>query len=272
MQMDVQWHAEWIQSPSDPTPTTPLPIFRKRFEIGKPIAKATIHICGLGQFELHLDGQRVSDDLFSPAWSCYSKTCYYVSYDVASMLRGGANAIGVMLGNGMYNVMGGRYHKFKGTFGPPKLIAQLQIDFADGTSETILSDDSWRCTAGPIRFSCIYGGEDYDAREEQTGWDTADFDDAKWAPVTIADDPGGKLIAQSTFPVRIMEEFTPAKITEPKPGVKSWTSARTSPASPASPSPARSAQRSNSSQENSSPTPGSSRKKTAAAPHISLTP
>ena len=89
-----------------------------------------------------------------------------------------------MLGNGMYNVVGGRYAKFIGSFGPPKLILQLHIDYADGTSSAIVSDDSWKAAAGPIAFSCIYGGEDYDARKEIAGWDMPGFDDSAWEAAT----------------------------------------------------------------------------------------
>ena len=95
-----------------------------------------------------------------------------------------------MLGNGMYNVAGPRYTKFKGTFGPPKLIAQLQLEFADGTSETLVTDSAWKATAGPITFSSIYGGEDYDARLEQPGWDAPGFDDAAWVSALEVNGPG----------------------------------------------------------------------------------
>ncbi len=167
--------------------------------------QATIHICGLGHYELRINGRRVGDREMDPGWTNYRKTCLYSSYDVTRMLKPGENAIAVMLGNGMYNVPGGRYTKFKDTFGPPKLICQMHVTFTDGSTQTIVSDESWKCALGPILFTCIYGGEDYDARREQPGWDGPGFDDSKWSPVTVCDGPGGKLVAQYAPPVKVAD-------------------------------------------------------------------
>jgi hypothetical protein len=124
-----------------------------------------------------------------------------------------------MLGNGMYHVAGGRYVKFTGSFGPPKMILQLRIELADGTSTEVLSDGSWRTAPGPIQFSCIYGGEDHDARREQPGWDRPGFDDSAWQPAGVVEGPGGRLTARSAPPVKVMEVFRTVKVTAPKPGV-----------------------------------------------------
>ena len=88
--------------------------------------------------------------------------------------------------------------KFTGSFGPPKLILQLHVDYADGTSAVIVSDDSWKWPQGPIRFSCIYGGEDYDARKEMAGWDRPGFDDSAWTRGQVV--PTGP--AESSSPSR----------------------------------------------------------------------
>ena len=149
-----------------------LPVFRHQFRLAKPVRHAVLFICGLGHYELHLNGQRVGDCVMDPGWTNYRRTCLYNGYDVTERLQVGDNAIGVMLGNGMYNVTGGRYVKFTGSFGPPKLICQLHVTFADGTTQTWPRIRTWRTAAGPIMFSCIYGGEDYDAQREQPGWDT----------------------------------------------------------------------------------------------------
>src|SRR5690349_14961835 len=108
----LAWSAQWIQSAD----ATRLPMFRREFQINAKLKHASISICGLGHFQLHINGQRVGDDVLSPAWTNYAKTCLYMTYDVELLLRRGANCIGVMLGNGMYNVTGGRYRKFKGSF------------------------------------------------------------------------------------------------------------------------------------------------------------
>ena len=117
-----------------------------------------------------------------------------------------------MLGNGMYNVPGGRYVKFTGSFGPPKLICQLHVTLADGSAQVVTSDETWKCTAGPITFSCIYGGEDYDARREQPGWDSAGFDDAEWSTATVCEGPGGRLIAQTAPPITVAERLAAVSI------------------------------------------------------------
>ena len=92
---------------------------------------------------------------FSPGWTKYDKTCLYDTYDVTALLRPGQNAVGLLLGNGMYNVVGGRYTKFTGSFGPLKAIAQLRLEYADGTVEVIGTDANWRVAPGPITFSCV---------------------------------------------------------------------------------------------------------------------
>ncbi len=209
--------------PAASTDQKPLPIFRKEFSVLKPLTRATIYICGLGQFELHLNGAQVGEDILSPGWTDYRKTCLYVTYDITSQLRQGPNALGVMLGNGMYNVPGSktRYTKFTGSFGQPKLIAQLHLDYADGSSEVIATDDSWKTSAGPITFSSIYGGEDIDARLEQRDWDKPGFDDAAWSAAAIVDGPGGALAgsSRSAPAIRVAQVLRHISIMRPLPTV-----------------------------------------------------
>jgi hypothetical protein len=197
----------------------PLPIFRRAFDVTKPVRRAEVYACGLGVHEVRLNGKKLGDSVLEPGWTNYRQSCRFSTYDVTEQLTQGRNALGVMLGNGMYNVVGGRYVKFTGSFGPPMLILQLNIDYADGTSAEIISDGSWKCTDGPIRFSCVYGGEDYDARREFAGWDSPAFDDSQWQAVKGVFGPGGKLVAESAPPIKVMREFKPIKVTQPKPGV-----------------------------------------------------
>ena len=203
----ADWQAKWITA--NRTDKDPLPIFRKPLRLGKPVKHAIIHICGLGHYELRLNGRRVGDYQMDPGWTNYRKTCLYSTYDVTGMLDEGDNVIGVMLGNGMYNVPGGRYTKFKGTFGPPKLICRMEVTFADGSIRVIASDDTWKYALGPIVFTCIYGGEDYDARREEPGWDKPGYDDSQWSRARICDGPGGNLAAQSAPPVKVAD-YLPA--------------------------------------------------------------
>jgi alpha-L-rhamnosidase len=177
------WKARWIAAEPDgeaidaaangsanPPPPRPLPIFRHGFNLAKPVARAVVYISGLGQYELRINGSKVSEDVLTPGWTNYRKTVLYNTYDVTSQLKSGENIIGVMLGNGMYNVphTPGRYVKFVGSFGQPKLILQMQVQYVDGSEALVTSDASWKTTPGPITFSSEYGGEDYDARMESS--------------------------------------------------------------------------------------------------------
>jgi len=213
------WHAAWIAWSRTALNSGPLPIFRREFTIGRNVRRATAYISGLGFFELSINGHKVGDDVLEPAWSNYRRTQYYATYEVADLLRQSENALGVMLGNGMYNVAGGRYVKFTASFGRPKFILHLRIEYEDGSTETIVTDEKWKAAAGPIRFSCIYGGEDYDARDEQPGWDSPGFTASGWEPVDIVDDSTEHLVSQAQPPIKVMQEFATVKTTEPSPSV-----------------------------------------------------
>jgi hypothetical protein len=213
------WHASWIGAPGGAPVPGPLPLLRQEFDVAKPLRRALLHVSGLGQHEVSLNGAAVSDHLFAPAWSDYRQRVYYESFDVTRLLRSGRNAVGVMLGNGMYNVTGGRYAKFTGSFGPPKLIFQLALEFEDGSTARVVSDESWKTAPGPVMFSCIYGGEDYDARREQPGWDQPGFDDSRWQHAARMEGPGGRLEAQFSPAVRVIQTYPTVAISEPRPGV-----------------------------------------------------
>jgi len=216
------WKAKWIAAPVALGSAAQMPIFRRSFRLPQRAERAVISISGLGQYELTLNGRKVSEDLFTPGWTNYRQTVFYNTYDVTGQLALGENVLGVMLGNGMYNVVRtpGRYTKFDGTFGEPRLIAQLHLTYADGTSADVITDSSWKCRAGPIVFSSIYGGEDYDAALDPEGWRSAGFSDRLWAPARETFGPGGALVPQTNEPVRALATFRAAKITEPKPGVR----------------------------------------------------
>jgi hypothetical protein len=198
-----------------------LPLLRKTVEIKKQIQKATIFICGLGQFELSINGEKVGDHFLDPGWTKYDQQALYVPFDVTNNLKNGKNAIGVMLGNGFYYVspVPGRYRKLKSAFGYPKMIGRLLIEYSDGSMENIVSDQSWKTSQGPITFSSIYGGEDYDATLEQANWDQPNFNDASWKQPIIVDGPR-ILNSQMTEPVKLLEAFSIQKIT--KIGSGSW--------------------------------------------------
>lgn len=180
---------------------------RKEFRTEKQITDATVYVCGLGHYELTLNGKKVGDSEFAPLWSDYEKTVYYNTYDVTPLLNTGENAVGVLLGNGFYNVQGGRYRKLQISFGAPTLFFKMLINYTDGTSKEIVSGADWKYDLSPLTFNCIYGGEDYDARLEQKGWDKPGFNDSDWRPVVVQHAPKGQLRPQLATPVKIMEHY-----------------------------------------------------------------
>ena len=140
-------------------------LLRREFVVKPGLVRALVNICGLGQYELTLNGKKVGNDFLSPGWTEYDKTCLYDTRDITASLKRGKNAVGIELGNGMYNVSSGinRFTKFKRSFGPQKSIASIRLEYRDGSVETVGTDGNWRVAPGPITFSSIYGGEDFDA-------------------------------------------------------------------------------------------------------------
>jgi hypothetical protein len=191
-----------------------LPLIRKSFLVKKPLKKATVFISGLGQFEMHLNGTKAGDHFLDPTWTEYEKEATYVTFDVTRQLKEGENAIGVMLGNGFYFIpRDKRYRKLTRADGFPKMICRVALEYKDGSSENIVSDGSWKTHKGPITYTSIYGGEDYNANLEQPGWDTAPFNDKNWKQVEITNGPP-ELRSQMSGHVKVEEIFTPKKVTE----------------------------------------------------------
>ena len=186
------WGAKWVAAADTNIPSL---LLRHEFVVKPGLQRALVNICGLGQYEMSLNGKKVGDDFLSPGWSKYNQTCLYETRDITADLQRGKNAVGIELGNGMYNVIGtpDRYTKFTRSFGPQKTIAQIRLEYADGSVETIGTDESWRVAPGPITFSSIYGGEDFDARLVQNGWNKINFDDSKWQAAKVVSGPGGEL-------------------------------------------------------------------------------
>lgn len=184
-------------------------IMRKGFSNdGRTVTDAVAYVSGMGHYEMRINGKKVGDSEFAPLWSEYSKTVYYNTYDVTSLLTGGHNAISLLLGNGFFNVQrGNRYSKLMTSFGAPQMILRLEINYSDGTSQTIVSDGSWKYALSPITFNSIYGGESFDARLTQSGFDLAHFDDTEWKDAVLTEGTDGKLIPQTAPPVKIMERF-----------------------------------------------------------------
>lgn len=191
---------------------TVIPYFRKEFRLDKEVIQALVFVSGLGHYELYINGERIGDRFLSPGWTNYQKTCYYNTFDVTRNLKHGQNVIGTIVGNGFYNINRERYRKLVIAFGAPKMILKLIVRYSDGSEKTILSDQTWKTCPSPVTFSSIYGGEDYDARLEQAGWDNPGFNDANWKDPLIAREPMGMLKPESDHPLKIMQEFGPGSI------------------------------------------------------------
>ncbi|WP_328445602.1 glycoside hydrolase family 78 protein [Streptomyces sp. NBC_00386] len=186
---------------------------------GRRVARARLYATALGLYETHLNGHRVGRDQLAPGWTDYRERVQYQTYDVTSLLRPGANALGAFVAPGWYagNV---------GMFGPhqygerPALLAQLEIEYADGTSERVTSGTDWRAAAGPIVAADLLSGETYDARGETDGWTSPGFDDRTWLAVRAAGEGAPRrIVAQLDGPVRVAGERPAEKVTEPAPGV-----------------------------------------------------
>ena len=196
----------------------PSPHLRKEFGVTGPVSNASLYVTAQGFAEMHLNGKRVGDEYFTPGWTDYRKRIYYRTYDVTSMLHQGANAIGCILGDGWFR--GNISKKGQNQYGRNiRLLAQLQIDYADGRSQTITSDSLWKASFGPILESDMQAGETYDARREMPGWDMPGFDDKAWAPIDTGSKIKPVIQAYPGVPVRRTQELKTVTITEPKPGV-----------------------------------------------------
>jgi alpha-L-rhamnosidase len=199
----------------------PAPQFRNAFSVSKKVAKARLYISGVGYNVPYLNGQKVGDHVLDAAFTRYDKTVLYSTYDVTNNLQPGENVLGVVLGNGWYNMITKSVWGFDHASwrNAPALLAQLEIVFMDGSRQVISTDESWKVAPGPIVFNSIRQGEFYDATKETPGWNKAGFNDKQWYQPLVVNGPAGKLKAQMIQPVKITETIIPKKITEPKPGI-----------------------------------------------------
>jgi alpha-L-rhamnosidase len=221
--------AKWIGAPDanqpddhkGPKPKYETVLLRREFTVKPGLKHALVNVCGLGQYEMTLNGSKNGNEVLSPGWTRYDKTCLYDTYDITSSLHSGTNAVGLFLGNGFYNIHGQRYTKIQCSFGPVQAIALIRLEYANGSVENIVTDDKWKTSSGPIIFSSIYGGEDYDARLAQPDWDKPGFNDSGWDQPAITQGPCGTLKGLSCAgpPIRIFDVLTPISNKEISPGV-----------------------------------------------------
>lgn len=214
----VDWKAKWITPGfTEDSVTRPSPLFRKAFSLTKKIQSAIAYITAHGLYEAQINGQRVGDAFLTPGWTSYNKRLQYQAYNVTALLQQGENAAGAELGNGWYRGYIG-YDPKPNLYGKDiALLFQLEVTYSDGTKETIVSDESWKSSTGPVRFAEIYYGATIDDRMQQKGWSTVKFNDKNWSGVMVKDLPKNTLVATFNEPVRKHETFKPVKIfTTPK--------------------------------------------------------
>ncbi len=234
------WEAEWIGlgKPDEPVADTATfqqgrvapevaalepdprsPMLRRTFDIGKTVRRARAYVCGLGLFELRLNGRKVGEDVLSPSRTDFRKRVLVEAYDILPLLASGENVVGVLLGNGWFNGQKKYWGWQMQWHGSPRALVQLDIETADGTRQRVCSDAAWRGAWSPITSNCLYDGEDYDARLEQEGWDAPGFDDSAWSAVNLAPGPGGRREMAAHEPGRVVERLRPVSVSEPEPGV-----------------------------------------------------
>ena len=194
--------------------------FRKEFSAGKEIKKATAYIIGLGLYELYINGQKIGDQVLAPSPTDYNKNVKYNVFDVTKTLKNDTNAIGIVLGNGRFYNMRQKEKPYKiKTFGYPKMLFQLEIEYTDGSKSIVKTDNTWKGTPdGPIRTNNEWDGEEYDAQKEMPGWNASGFDDKNWLPAEYVQEPVGEFEAQINKNMKVMGTIKPVSIKELRPG------------------------------------------------------
>jgi len=216
------WAARWISLPltRPQTNQNPPAYLRCVFRAVKPLTRATVYATARGIYMLHVNGQRVGDAHFAPGWTDYTKRIQYQTHDVTDLLQAGDNAVGAVVADGWYCGYIGFDGKRAFYGKTPQFLAQIVLEYADGSRETLGTDESWRGTSGPILTSDMLMGETYDARLEMPGWDTENFKASSWRAVQLEaeHDPAIRRVAQVDPLVRVTEELTPITKTQPTPG------------------------------------------------------
>jgi alpha-L-rhamnosidase len=216
----ADWQAKWTglgKASHGDVPENVAKYLRKEFEAAQKPVKAVLYISGLGLYKLYINGQKTGDQELSPTPTDYSKTVKYNTFDVTDKLLQGKNAVAVMLGNGRFLSMRNGWVR---DFGLPRMILQLELEYADGSKQTVVSDNSWKASVdGPVRGNNEYDGEEYNALKEMPGWDQPGFDDGKWLQAELMEAPGGRLEAQLNRNIKVMEVIKPVGVKQLKPGV-----------------------------------------------------
>jgi len=188
-------------------------LLRKEETLTKPVSRAIVHVCGLGLYELTINGKKVGEKVLNPAKTNYCKIVLYDSYDVSDFLKKGKNVLGIMLGNGWFNPIPKWWSWRMQWFGEKRALLQLHVTFNDGSTQVFTTDDTWKISDGPVRRHCLYDGEIYDATKEIAGWDKPGLDDSNWVNAKIVNPPRGKLKSQIMPAIQRVEIIKPTSVT-----------------------------------------------------------
>jgi len=206
------WKAKWISVPEKDTALAS-PMFRKTVNLSKTVKLATAYITARGLYEAYINGKKVGDAYFTPGWTSYKDHLQYQAYDVTALLKKGTNALSAILADGWYK---GRvaFADRSSFYGDTRaLLMQVQVQYTDGSSETLISDDSWKTAYGALLKSSHYDGEIYDARKERAGWTQATYNEGSdWRAVRIMDYGYANLVGMSGPEVRKHEKIVAVKI------------------------------------------------------------
>ncbi len=229
LRTDAQWGAAelgpygmapWGEAGYGEEHALPARMLRKEFDSTRKVARATAYVSAGGLAELYLNGAKIGDHVLSPGLTDYTKRILYVTYDVTRSIRPGRNAAGLWLGNGRYWAPRSRAPIGSVSYGAPRALAQIDVEYDDGSRATIATDETWKATAdGPITANNEYDGEDYDARREPAGWARPGFDGSKWEAAKVLPAPAGALVAEMAEPLRVTRTLKPEKVTQIRPGV-----------------------------------------------------
>jgi alpha-L-rhamnosidase len=193
--------------PADACPVETAPLMRKAFTVSQPVRRATLYVAALGTADVTVNGRRVTDAVLGPPFTDYTKRVAYVTRDVSTLVKQGANVIGVTLGNGFFSPPMRGFGERHGGHGPPRVLLQTEIELADGSRQVIDTDESWTWSRSDIVYNDVFAGYVENREDAHPGWDTAGFDASAWKSVAVTSSLGGKLVASTGPPIRVMGEL-----------------------------------------------------------------
>ncbi len=210
----ADWQAYWIGDTFDKE-FRKAPLFRKCAELAsKPIRSARLYVCGVGYYEMYINGVKAGDHELDPGYTHFDKRVLYATYDVTSLLLPGENVLSAVLGNGWLNIQSLAVWEFEKARWRmrPRMLAELRVIYDDGTEQVVPTDATWRTNTGAHAFNSLYSGEVYDARLERKGWKQRGYDDSSWRPARLVDTPAPLVCAQQMPPIRVVREVKPVSV------------------------------------------------------------